>query len=269
MAAHKTTIADWSNSFMLNIDEESHIKLATVPQIRDSAIRILRDLSYSTENSYKSVRLDVVNNSYVNLPNDYLKASFIGLLDTQTFNIIPLYLNNNITIAGDILKDSNGDALLDSKGVELLSDIARTGTSAFDYYYDQPYIYGFYSNTSIGREYGARGGTNAYGYYRINLEDDRIELEVNSNTDKVILEYVADPNLVENPYFDTSLEDAMFAGVYYYLIQWKSNVPANEKERARREWVNMRRVGRLRMQQAMMQELIQYSRRGNMNAAKY
>lgn len=265
----KETLDNWVNNFLLSRNELDYNSYSTRPQIRDAAIRVLRDLSYSSENTYKAVRLDIVGNSHFVPPNDFLKETFIGVLDTSTCQVLPLGRKGSLLTAGDILTDNNGDALLDSKGVELLAEISCTPSASLDLYYDSPYFYQYFYSNSLGRQYGLGGGNNIYGYYRWNNDDDRFEIETNANTTQVILEYVADINLQVNIKFDKALEGALEDGVYYMLIKRLSNVPANEKERARREWVNSRRIGLAVSKASLKQELLQMARKNNINTAGF
>ena len=269
MAANKISLTDWVNSFKVQQNELDYHRYATIPQIRDAAIRILRDLSYSSENSYGSARIDIVNNSYIPLPPSFLKETFVGILDTNTCKLIPLGKKDSISTAGDVLKDANDQPLLDAQGRWLLSEIACTPSLDFDLFYDAPYLYQYYYNSGVGRQYGESGGNNVFGYYKVSLDDDRIEIETNSATTQVVLEWVADPIMSADPKINTALDEALSDGVYYYLIKRLSNVPANEKERARREWNNSRRIGLAIMKASLSEEILQISRKGNLSVPKH
>jgi len=264
-------LSDFINDYMMFRSEDSYDKYADIPQIRRAAKLTLRDISQSTDFTFKSVRLDIKNNQYVDVPNDFIGLTFIGVLDESSCQLIPLGKRETIQMAGDVLKDSNGDPLLDSEGVELLSNIVCDPDNInFNLTYDYPYFYDqYWYQPSLGRQYGQGGGNNKYGYYRYNPDDNRIELQVNSNSTQVVLEYVSDVEKQSDPLFPLVMEEAVSAGVYHRLIERLSIVPANEKERARREWFRLRRVNKAMYKAPMKQELLQISRKNTQATPKY
>jgi hypothetical protein len=98
----------------------------------------------------------------------------------------------------------------------------------------------------MGRLYGLGGGQGA-GEYRINWEECRIEISLVSDTTQVVLEYISDAAKCDNPCVPVFAEQALRAYVYYHTIQRKASVPANEKQRARAEYYNERRLANARL----------------------
>ena len=267
---NKIGLSEWIRSFMVQRNQEDYHNYATFEQVRDAAVRVLRDLNYSTNNNISAQVIDIINNSYVQLPNAFLSLSFIGILDNNNKYVYPLYPRERINTAGEVLLDDQGQPLLDDQGVELLSELVRSSNGTGDgLAYDSPYFYNYFYSNGIGRQYGASGGNNVFGYYKLNLDDDRIDLEVNQSVDKVVLEFVADPFMQADPKINTKMEEALSDGVYYYLIKRMSNVPQSEKMQAERRWVNSRRIGIARMKQLAHQEMMFQSRVNNQSAPRY
>jgi hypothetical protein len=81
-------------------------------------------------------------------------------------------------------------------------------------------------------------GGHLAGAYRVNLDQNRIEIEGNDGYSEVVIEYVADEARSTDPEVHVYAEEALRAYMYYKIIERKSSVPANEKARARAEYYN-------------------------------
>ena len=123
-------------------------------------------------------------------------------------------------------------------------------------------------NGSIGRLYGLGGG-HKEGEYRINLDQNRIEIDTNSGYDELVMEYVADEARSTNPVIHVYAEEALRAYMHYRLCERKSNVPANEKARARSEYYNERRKANRRLSNFTKDEAMRVVRKNFKLAPKY
>lgn len=270
MARNYIKLSELINNYKTAQDESDYDKYASIPQLRDAAFSVLKELSPQFSMGFKAVRLDVNTNNYtVNLPNDFLKETLVSVLDTKTCTLIPLGKKDKINVSGDILKDSSGESLLDSDGIELLSNTICTPSNNSDYFYDYPYLYQRWVNPSLGRQYGQGGGNNAFGYYRFNPQDNYFNLELSKSIDKIVLEYQADVTMQGDPDVDSLLEDAIGDGIYYRLIRRKNNVPANEKERAKREWNNSLRLAKRQLNSLSKSEWLQQFRKNTQSVPIY
>jgi len=134
---------------------------------------------------------------------------------------------------------------VENRNINLIANRGRDvipNYSAFDSEVYRNYI----ANGSQGRLYGMGGGKGA-GEYRINFDQNRIELSTNVGSDTIVIEYIADEALSESPTVHKFAEEALRTYIYYKLVERKSNVPANEKARARQEYYNERRKANARM----------------------
>lgn len=270
MPRNYTLLSDFINNYKTAQDQSDYDSYATIPQIRDSALAVLRELSPQFSMGFKAVRLEVNTNNYtVSLPSDFLKETFVGVLDTSTCNVIPLGRKDSINVASDYTLDSADNPVLDADGIETLTEIACTPSANLDLFYDYPYFQQRWLNPQLGRQYGQGGGNNAYGYYRFNPQDNRFDLELSSSIDKIILEYQADVSMQGDPTIDSLLEEAIGNGVYHRLIKRKNNVPANEKERARRDWLNSLRIARRQLNSYSKDEWLQLFRKNTQSIPTY
>ena len=118
------------------------------------------------------------------------------------------------------------------------------------------YVY----NGDGGRLYGIGGG-HYEGDFRINLDQNRVELKTNSDISQLVMEYVADEARSLNPRVHVYAEEALNSYIYYRLIERKAAVPANEKQRARAEYYNERRKANARMKSFTKEEALRTIRK--------
>jgi hypothetical protein len=123
-----------------------------------------------------------------------------------------------------------------------------------------------YENVA-GRLYGLGGGFQN-GEFRINLDQNRIELSNANNVSEIVMEYIADEARSTNPQVHVYTEEALRAYMYYKIIERKKNVPANEKARARAEYYNERRLANSRMKTFTREEALKTIRKNYKQAPK-
>ena len=120
----------------------------------------------------------------------------------------------------------------------------------------------------VGRLYGIGGG-HGIGEYRINLDQNRIEISANSNVSEVVMEYIGDEARSGDPSVHVYAEEALRAYMYYKLIEKKSTVPANEKARARAEYYNERRLANARLSNFTKEEALKTIRKNYKLSPKF
>jgi hypothetical protein len=161
-------------------------------------------------------------------------------------------LNIGANVIGDREDDKSGTSGTDSTDND------------FDYYVFQNYLY----QGGLGRLYGVGGG-HLRGEYRVNLDQNRIEIDTESSVSEVVLEYVADEARSTNPVIHVYAEEALRCFMYYKLCERKSTVPANEKMRARAEYYNERRKAKARLGNFTKDEALKTIRKNFKQAPKY
>ena len=94
-----------------------------------------------------------------------------------------------------------------------------------------------------------------------NLDQNRIELRGNNSINEIVIEYVADEALSSNPSVHIYASDALKSYIYYKIIERRSDVPFNEKARARSEYFNDRRIANSRLKSFTKEELLKTIRK--------
>jgi hypothetical protein len=134
----------------------------------------------------------------------------------------------------------------------------------YDSYLFRNYVY----STSDGRMYGLGGGFYS-GEFRFDMENNRIILSSDSNVENIYMEYVADEALTADPSVHVYAEEALRKYIYWSIVQKKANVPANEKERARRDYYNELRLANSRLKSFSKEEALKTIRKNFRQSPKY
>ncbi len=247
MSQETVAVSQVVNDFILTLAGDDYASNATDTAIRNFALRGIREMGFDMGQRIKTLELTVdATLSKVDLPVDFVALTKLGVVGSD--GLVYSFVKND--------------------SLNLLKDNAQSGfpayMDAFESYVYRDYI----SNTSNGRLYGLGGG-KGLGEYRINFEQNRIELSTNSAVAKVLIEYVGDEAVAENPVVHVFAEEALRTYMYYKIIERKSNVPANEKARARQEYYNERRKANARMKSFGKQDALAMIRKNFRQSPKY
>lgn len=177
----------------LNESEQSNHKYFKLWHI---AFRGLVELGLDAFYIVKSVKLPVEANLTVPLPADYLQYSKVGVLN-ETGEIIPMGINNNLTVAFDRSPTRLSQTVDDT----ILTDISQQGVWWFNYW----------NGFGFGNLYGLPSGAPFIGSFKIDNANGVIVLSEFFPYSYVMLEYVASP---------------IPGGEYYVPIQFKEAVIA-------------------------------------------
>jgi hypothetical protein len=264
------------NDFKVTADADDFTANASDVALKNFALRGIREFGFDVVSRIKSLKLTVdKTNNTVAIPDDYVDLIKIGCVDGD--GILRIFgENKNINYsrkvsAGTSTSDSEEGPLPIEGNFVLNREDAKSATTNdlntaddYDYYVFENYMY----NGSIGRLYGIGGG-HKEGEYRINLDQNRIEIDTNSGYDELVMEYVADEARSTNPVIHVYAEEALRAYIHYRLCERKSNVPANEKARARSEYYNERRKANRRLSNFTKDEAMRVVRKNFKLAPKY
>jgi len=271
------TLRQVINDYIITLDPDDYVSGVSDAAIRNIALRGIREFGFDVTSRVKSMKLPVESNNTVILPDDYAGLIKVGVSGADGLLRL-LRKDNNINFSRRIQQvtdaetgvvadttsnsQSNTDTPLnidenlilnrqDSKGS--ISG-ATTGDSAYNVF--QNYLY----QGGLGRLYGSTG-YHGSGGFRENLDQNRLELDTGHSTDEVIIEYVSDEARSTNPVIHVYAEEALRSYLYYKLCERKSNVPSNEKARARSEYYNERRKAKARLSGFSKQEALDVIRR--------
>lgn len=226
------------NDFILTMGGDDYASNVSDYAIRNFALRGIREMGFDMGQRIKTAELQVTALSTVDLPVDFVALTKLGVLGNDGL-IYSFVKNQNL----NLLKDNTTGSL-------------PSYMNAFDSYVYRNYI----DSTTQGRLYGLGGG-KGMGEYRINFEQNRIELSTNTAIEKVLIEYIGDEALSEDPSVHVFAEEALRAYIYFKIVERKSNVPANEKARARQEYYNERRKANARMKSFGKQDALSMLRK--------
>lgn len=273
------TLRQLINDYIITLDGDDYTANASDSAIRNFALRGIREFGFDVTSRIKSIKLDVQSNSTAILPDDYVDLIKVGSIDSdglvRVFN-----QNKNINYSRQIKQDTTADSsnlddttsTADSGGGPLDMDSnlildREDAKSATTNNSDSDVFDNFIFQGGIGRLYGA-GGAKAPGSYRINLDQNRLEIESGSASE-IVLEYIADEARSTNPVIHVYAEEALRSYIYYKLCERKSTVPAGEKARARSEYYNERRKAKARLGNFTKNEALKVLRKNFMLAPKY
>jgi hypothetical protein len=280
MARNTVPLNQVVSDFIITLADDDYAGHASDTQIRTHALRGIREMGFDMSNVVKSLKVNVdTSNNTIELPDDFVGLNKVGVVgsdgivyvlgENRSINKSRAYANATGAKVGSSSSavDSDGDGVadrIDSKSstgsaVSSADDI----TQGFNSYLFRNYVYGA-SNGLYGI-----GGGHLYGSFRLNLDQNRIELESNDNISEVVIEYVADEARSKNPSVHVYAEEALMAYVYYKIIERKSSVPANEKARARTEYYNERRKANARIKSFSKEEALKTIRKNFKQSPKF
>lgn len=270
------TLRQVVDDFIITMDSDDYISNVNDVAIRNIALRGVREFGFDVSSRVRSLKRTVdTSNNTVQLPDDYVDLVKLGVVGEDGVLHV-LGQNKNINYSQKLedptaTTDSQGGPLNIQANVidDRVDDKSSTsGTDStdndFDYYVFQNYLY----QGGLGRLYGVGGG-HLRGEYRLNLDQNRIEIDTESGVAEVVIEYIADEARSTNPVIHVYVEEALRCFMYYKLCERKSTVPANEKMRARAEYYNERRKAKARLGNFTKDEALKTIRKNFKQAPKY
>ena len=202
----------------------------------------MKELNFDVAGGIRTVELLVDSNALtVDLPSDYVKYTKIGVYGKDG-DVHPLGLRTDKSLISTVVNDiaTNDDEL---------------NPTYFEY----------------SQEYGIGGGNNANGYYRVDTEGSTIQFTSALSSKKVIIEYIS--NSLIHPtegkvVVHEFLVDAVKSYIYWKSIQRRRGIDIGEKDSAKVDWYNQKRVARARMLSFNKQEALQTIRKSFKQAPK-
>jgi hypothetical protein len=266
------------DDFMVTMDADDYLSNVSDYAIRNVALRGIREFGFDVTSKVRSLKLTVDSNSTVTLPDDYVDLIKIGVISDGIIYVLgenknialPMTYDTAITTADT---DQADDGVLNLP-TNIIQDRTRDysdtagseggGDNDYDFYVFQNYLY----QGGLGRLYGSGGG-HRRGEYRIDLDQNRIEISSESGVTEVVLEYVSDEARNYDPVVHVYAEEALRCYIYYKLCERKMTVPAGEKGRARQEYYNERRKAKGRMSNFTKEEALKTIRQNFKQSPKY
>tara|TARA_Y100000004_G_scaffold194767_1_gene260153 strand:+ start:645 stop:1529 length:885 start_codon:yes stop_codon:yes gene_type:complete len=263
------------DDFIVTMDSDDYISNVSDTAIRNIALRGIREFGFDVSSRVRSIKRTIQSNNTVILPEDYVDLVKIGVVDSDGILRVlgqnkNLNYSRKLTTEGATTDSEAGPLNLTSNIIKDREDDknatagSNSGNGDLDHFIFENYLF----QGGIGRLYGLGGGHLA-GEYRINLDQNRIEIDTDSGSSEIVLEYIADEARSTNPVIHVYAEEALRSYMYYKLCERKSTVPANEKARARREYYNDRRLAKARLSNFSKDEALKTIRKNYLLAPKY
>ena len=281
MARNKVSLNQIINDFVITLADDDYAGNASDNQLRTHALRGIREFGFDMSKTIRSLKLtvDTANNT-VELPDDFVDWSKVGVVgndgivyvlgENKNLNFSQAYSNASGTKVGNAASaiDSDGDGVFDRIDSKSATNSGSPATSndianGFDSAIFRNYYYGA-QNAIYGH-----GGGHLYGEFRVNLDQNRIELGSNDDISEVVIEYVADEARSKNPDVHVYLEEALRSYMYYKIIERKASVPVSEKARARQEYYNERRKANARIKSFTKEEALKTIRKNYRQSPKF
>ena len=271
--------------YKITMDEDDYASSASDYAIRNFALRGIREFGFDVQPRVRSIKRSVhASNNTVTLPDDFVDIVKLGVVDDN--GVVRAFAENkNINISQKLVdpsstsesSDVGGDNFTNTGNRRVLSDnnindreddqtstISDGNNDDLDWYVFENYLY----QGGLGRLYGLGGG-KLRGNYRINYDQNRIEIDSEAGVTEVVLEYISDAARSSDPVVHVYAEEALRAYVYYKIVERKSSVPAGEKQRARAEYYNERRKARIRLSNFSKEQALNTIRKNFKLAPKY
>jgi hypothetical protein len=232
MARNFINLSEIVNDFLLTRDEDDYDKSSNFIQLMTWGKQAIRsEISFDLRASLKTATIDIDQTlGIAELPSDYIDYAKIGAISNDCKNVISLGVNKSLNMA-ELPEGSCHPQM-------------RGGNSIL--WGDWLYFSGALKNGGL---YGIGGGNNSYGYYRINTDLNRIELDVSLDSEFIVLEYLADESEAEDPKVPAVAEQFVINWLYYKSIKRKMNVPQGAiAEAERRVYLEKKKANyRIRM----------------------
>ena len=275
MSQNKTKLSQVIRDFKITQSEDDFGVNVTDYALRNIALRGMREIGFDASRKIKSLKrtIDTATDT-IALPDDFVDLTKVGLVDADGF-VRVLGENKNVNYSRKLNTSSNtttfdaqpmnviANRIIDREN-DKTSTVSDSTDDDLDYYVFENYLY----EGGIGRLYGI-GGAHLPGAYRLNLDQNRIEIQTNDAFTEVVIEYIADEARSGDPEVHVYAEEALRNYMYYKVIERKSTVPANEKQRARTEFYNELRKAKARLNNFTKEEALKTIRKNFMQVPKY
>ena len=265
MAKNYIKISQVVNDFLVTLDHDDYAGSVPETTIRAHALRGVREMGFDMLQVVRSLKLTIdQTTSSIELPCDYVDWTKVGVVGTDGL-VYVLGHNKNINYSQKMKECGECDDREESKTPT--AGVSTAGGDGVKNGFDSHIFRNFIYQNQEGRLYGVGGGSY-YGEFRVNLDQNRIEIESDANFTEIVLEYIADEARSKDPSVHIYAEQALRQYISYRAIERKASVPANEKSRARQEYYNELRKANARMKSFTKEEALKTIRKNSKQAPK-
>lgn len=228
--------------------DEAELSVHKFFKIWQLGFRVMTELGIDFFFQIKSLKLPVNSNLTVDLPDDFLKWSKVGVLNSVG-EIIPLRYNDKLTYYADQSPDR----------------LSKTqDNTVFNWFqWNSPVWYNFWNGYAFTNVYGIPSGQPTVGSFKIDNNSGIILLDECFTTfSYLMLEYVAMPKEGELYYLPIQFKEAMIAGLAWLDIRSipsKTHVNNANLGMRRHEFYNQRRLAWARYRPFNMVEAYEWA----------
>jgi hypothetical protein len=238
-------LSDVVNDFMLLHSDDDYVNNIDLTKLRVLGKRGIREIGFDISRVVRVAKLVVnIDNMTAPLPDDYVNWIKIGTIGEDGLFYV-FAENNNISMSEP---KKTGDVLNFQE------------------------IYLNDSRLTIPRGYGGiygMGGGQHHGEFRVNMEENRVELQTNETITEIDIEYISDNGIATNPAIHTLCVDALDKYMYNEIVKRSTIVPYNEKIRADRDWKEAMKTANSRMRTFRKEKALDVIRKNTKLSPRY
>jgi len=225
--------------------DEAELPIQRQYKLFQLAFRCMDELGLDFFYQIKSVKLPINANLTVQLPEDYLNYSKVGVLNDRG-EVITLNHNNKLTTYADLLTDR----------------AAKTQDNTL-FNWNSPVngmFLNYWNGNTFGNLYGIQSGAPFVGSFKVDAPNGIILLNESFSYDYIILEYLATPKQGQTYYVPIQFKEAIIA-----YLSWKDikSMPTTrkgslgDKRERKSDYYNERRLAIARYKPFRTQEAYQ------------
>lgn len=246
-------------NFMYSIQDEDYIAGVDVNRVVFHMKRGIQQFYFDIVNEIIRVELELNPSLQIALPHDYISFVRISWVDINTGKLHPLAVDDSLNFAQAYLQDNDYNFLYSNTGDILQGTHIQNkvgGNQPFGYNdrvdYSQDglasYVFPYYNEGGPFNTNRAKIYKN--GSFTIDRGRGQIQFSSNVNGRIIVLEYISD-GLYQRTDAQIKVhkfaEEALYTYVYWQLIKRRVGVPRNEKNEAKRDYYNERRLAKRRI----------------------
>lgn len=251
------TIKDIVNNFMFSQEDDSFVANVDRNRVVYHAKRVVQELYFDVLNEVISIEFDLNPTLIIPLPHDYVSYVRISWVDDKG-KLHPLAIDESSNLAQAYLQDDKFEYLFDNKGDILQgSHIQDTDGSVAPRIDNEGLTFPLQITPNFNSD---RSKIFKNGSYRIDKERGIMQFSSKAEGRTIVLDYISD-GLFQRDDADIRIhkfaEQAAYNYLFWKLIQFRRNVPANRIMLAEKQWWNMRRTAKRRIKPIRFEELKQ------------
>ena len=263
------TLENIINSFLAFLDDDDYVSNVPRYKMVYHGKKIIQQLYYDVVREVKAVEIELSPTLTVTLPPDFVNYVRISWVDEEG-KLHPMAADNRQSIANVYLQDHEYNLLFDSDGCILTGSGVREDNPTLSSSDSSTYSFcdtyqGYTPNVNLSNVF-------VNGKYILDKQNGLIQFGADAFGKNIVLEYISDGLFTgccggeeEDIRIHKFAEQVVLDYIFYALIKNRRNVPANEKQRARKEFYNTKRLAKRRINSLRFAELLQTFRGSTTN----